>query len=1601
MVRKAPRAGASAASAASRAAPGAFTSFAAATAAALSDDRGSGTAGREIVSDWDASALSALRVVSKKRDATTRLRALGEILAALGGLDSGCGRGLITAWGAEFGLLVCDADAQVRVAVLGVMGKVVQVFGRRSQTILKAVVGEWVGARGDGAAVVGEAARRSLLDAFGTADVRRKLARGCGEVLGKWCVGAVGEGDEARSRKAIAGAEWLVEASGTLDGVTEFLDDGWLGKAAMGVKGKGKLKAAVPREACGFAAVAVVPLLGDGDEERATRLTRIAESCVVAGEAAGFDLLLALMNKGLWEAFGDWSQVRTAMRSALSARIVAPGALTALLPILVLLPDGEKGVESLVTAKGILDCLREGVCGMPEDAGANRGMRAVFVSAALPAYLECASYVMETGAERWCGPEDAATLMKEVATAHVRPVLELYISGVLFPPAVRRATAGRRGVGERPRPAGAAGDLAQKFARVLLGVRSTAGDDAVRRITDSTVLKAFPLRGPTADVLILRFTSFCGCLVKSPGSGGADTALVMIRKALQATITADSVAFEDLAFISGVSLITLPEGAVFDESDTSANRVSSYALSVLGSEQSSLDMVALVGSILSWTAAASVSSQAYVFNGIESASFASGEDSNGSAGRYGLLSAMIRAHAGRSGVLQCSALDSLTASAAAELLPSSPASPPSSACMSFLEAAVIAEGCELSGSCFANVVSNVESALRQDDYGDASAILRLSGCILASTGSDGGTAELDRLAGVSVSVGVASLVPKGVYTYCSDASNANGSRADDLVDGILSQLLDSIPRRPVALAHAWVSVVNAAMSSAESRRKAHFRAKSVVAAALGNHSVDSCSSFETAVLVKAGPQLVLATEDGLVDPDVFVAAYETSSSHFGLSTPIGEAADAARELLFDDLVSVASAPAIAHAVCKQLLSSTYVNEPRSGSHLGLLSLLEKIVREQYGSGVGENSKVGVEVAKAVSAAALSPAAIEIVSVCSSASGRRILLFFREMLNCALLAIRRGAGDGSETRGLGMICAALCPRASANASKVPDWLFDLSATAIRAVRRSLEASAFGTSRSLAGPGAELAASVLACSCELHEDEWRFWSLASLDCLRETQLVEPEDLSASKLSEMASMSSLALEMVSSSHLGQTTASVDELIYHGAWSGVKLLPTILSNLGFERASGHLGLMAIANSQGVLIRSGQALPVKPGTVYQLVDLLESQESSVRSSVFAVLSAVALDDIPRFIGIALSSADSFSDEESEERGMRDLVPQSLRSSLRWPESAAANSASYSELSFFLSWLLFFNLVKNCGSSGSCQLAPGSDVEAEGELEDRSFRRVALGFLRSDRDMFSSLFSRCVDVVVDGKSIEKVAAASSASSITEGLSHWLHSAESTDDLDVLVGRSAGAAFAHALQLFPALSRQHVADHVDHSQAIRIEDFVRRRVSPLLISEEIRKVREWGNGGGGASGDSEGELNTRGSVAGREVWASYTVSEVSLVIALRLPEAFPLQIVNVEDAEGNSRIGKGLWRKTLLQMNNLLRAKDGSLAEAVGLWRRTLDLRLGGLEDCPVCYCVLHLSNGTLPSVRCGTCSAKYHGACLYKWFTKSSTRSCPMCRSTF
>lgn len=172
----------------------------------------------------------------------------------------------------------------------------------------------------------------------------------------------------------------------------------------------------------------------------------------------------------------------------------------------------------------------------------------------------------------------------------------------------------------------------------------------------------------------------------------------------------------------------------------------------------------------------------------------------------------------------------------------------------------------------------------------------------------------------------------------------------------------------------------------------------------------------------------------------------------------------------------------------------------------------------------------------------------------------------------------------------------------------------------------------------------------------------------------------------------------------------------------------------------------------------------------------------------------------------------------------------------------------------------------------------------------------------------------------------------------------------------------------------------------------VEKFTCAQVTPSLWTEEVERVNQT------KASFNNMTIKVRPTV--REVVAIYTLDEGSMELVVQLPSNFPLGPVSVESGK---RVGvtTAQWRTWMLQLTTFLQHQNGSLVDGLTVWKHNVDKRFEGVEECYICFYILHGSNHQLPKVACPTCKKKFHSACLYKWFSTSNNSTCPLCRNLF
>ncbi|KAG7538391.1 Zinc finger RING-CH-type [Arabidopsis suecica] len=201
---------------------------------------------------------------------------------------------------------------------------------------------------------------------------------------------------------------------------------------------------------------------------------------------------------------------------------------------------------------------------------------------------------------------------------------------------------------------------------------------------------------------------------------------------------------------------------------------------------------------------------------------------------------------------------------------------------------------------------------------------------------------------------------------------------------------------------------------------------------------------------------------------------------------------------------------------------------------------------------------------------------------------------------------------------------------------------------------------------------------------------------------------------------------------------------------------------------------------------------------------------------------------------------------------------------------------------------------------------------------------------------------------------------------------------------------AGAIYGLMLRVLPAYVREWFSEMRDRSASSLIEAFTRSWCSPSLIENELSQIKK--------ADFNDESFSVSISKAANEVVATYTKDETGMDLVIRLPVSYPLRPVDVNCTKSIG-ISDAKQRKWLMSMQMFVRNQNGALAEAIRIWKRNSDKEFEGVEDCPICYSVIHTGNHSLPRRACVTCKYKFHKACLDKWFYTSHKKLCPLCQS--
>lgn len=182
-----------------------------------------------------------------------------------------------------------------------------------------------------------------------------------------------------------------------------------------------------------------------------------------------------------------------------------------------------------------------------------------------------------------------------------------------------------------------------------------------------------------------------------------------------------------------------------------------------------------------------------------------------------------------------------------------------------------------------------------------------------------------------------------------------------------------------------------------------------------------------------------------------------------------------------------------------------------------------------------------------------------------------------------------------------------------------------------------------------------------------------------------------------------------------------------------------------------------------------------------------------------------------------------------------------------------------------------------------------------------------------------------------------------------------------------IARISSFLYSKTLRVFPVLVRKWWHS-LDSKFAQIVDKITTHYVSPSLCTEELNALI--------TKKEKDGNMNIRVLMHSREVIATYGIENAKMELQLKLASNHPLGVIKVESKKHLG--GKLQGFEIVKQLSIYLSHQNGRLADGLDMWKRNLDKKYEGVEECFICYSVVHMDNLQLPKLSCKACKKKFH-----------------------
>ena len=527
------------------------------------------------------------------------------------------------------------------------------------------------------------------------------------------------------------------------------------------------------------------------------------------------------------------------------------------------------------------------------------------------------------------------------------------------------------------------------------------------------------------------------------------------------------------------------------------------------------------------------------------------------------------------------------------------------------------------------------------------------------------------------------------------------------------------------------------------------------------------------------------------------------------------------------------------------------------------------------------------------------------------------------------------------------------------------------------------------------------------------------------LKSHMVLQLEIKGKTKITKQAPKSIVNAYLENKLHVESSTDILVSQLLNSLGSALRMIPD-------EQLFESHDLPAKFNTQDVITCSPEQLALPDKIVFllnHLFPLLPCKERSVQTTTFHLLNrtmkkVAELDNIRSHKEIEVNKSinpDSITAHSEDDTDECKEIPKRLAELLQkmepvidaifkefelsfgepLPAPMPRDSAAYnSTLTYLLTWHLIITLIEYV-SGDDLRPKYSEFLRRGGHLESVMmllFHTMSYPLQESNLDIQSAVYENTglsVSMLSTKCQLPKSSKSQHEESLVEKFKSPPLNCECKDSV-LEIKNLARYIYYGMLKYLPALVRNWW-NLSDKRTANIVENFTINEIAPSLWNEEANRI----NGVSSGAFDNM-TIKVRSTV--REVVAVYSLgddgSEGSMELVIQLPANFPLGAVQVESGK---RVGvtTSQWRTWMLQLTTFLQHQNGSIVDGLTVWKKNVDKRFQGVEECYICFYVLHGTNHQLPKLACRTCKKKFHAACLYKWFSTSNNSTCPLCRNLF